>query len=154
MLFEKAYAADLIYLYCHGRSDQAFKSNQREELELDKGFLFEPWQLPDEQNFPRGPVIFLNSCNSGSISPLSFSSFLSQFKQRKAMGLISTSFAIPATFAAAFANEVIRAYLEEQDRTLGETLLELRRKYLKQQNPLGLFYSLQCPMDTTAPRSK
>lgn len=154
MLFESSYEADLIYLYCHGRSEQIFQPGQTEMLELDQGVSFAPKDFPPDQAFPRAPVIFLNSCSSGAISPLSFSTFLTKFRQRKAMGLIASSFTIPALFAAAFGNAMIHAYLQDSEKTIGETLLELRRKLLTQQNPLGLFYSLQCPMDLTAPKSK
>jgi hypothetical protein len=151
MLSDPGYEADFIYLYCHGRNQRAFLQNQKEEIELDKGVFFEPRHLPRDLTYPRGPIIFLNSCNSGAISPLSFSSFLSQFRQRKALGLLTTSFPIPALFAASFGDRVIRGYLASPRIPLGDLLLYLRRDLLNQQNPLGLFYSLQCLMDVTAP---
>jgi hypothetical protein len=144
----------LIYLYCHGRNDHPFMDGQTEMLELDRGIEIDPDFLNDGIQFACGPIVFLNSCSSCALSPLSFANFLSRFREKQALGLIATSFPVPAVFAAAFGHEVIQGYIRDRQTPLGEALLQLRRKLLNHNNPLGLFYSLQCPMDVTAPPTK
>jgi hypothetical protein len=97
--------------------------------------------------YPRGPLVFLNSCSSGGFSPLGFSTFLTRFRDKQALGLITTSFTIPAAFAAVFGQRLIERYVAGE--RLGRALLALRRDLLKVGVPLGLFYSLHCPGDIT-----
>lgn len=151
MLLAADYQATLIYLYCHGQSGRPFSEGQQELLELDKGTQIDPSFLDSRTTFPSGRIVFLNSCSSGAVSPLSFSSFLSRFRKKQALGLIATMYPIPAAFAAAFGQKLIERYLS--GIPLGEALLALRRELLAHGNPLGLFYSLQCHMHVTAPTS-
>ena len=65
------------------------------------------------------------------------------------MGMIGTTIAIPATFAAAFGKRLIEAYLDRVP--IGHAVYIMRRELLDLSNPLGLFYSLQCPLYVTAP---
>ena len=65
------------------------------------------------------------------------------------MGMIGTTIQIPATFAAAFGKKFIEAYLAGVP--VARAIYELRRKLLDQNNPLGMFYSLQCLDYITAP---
>ena len=65
------------------------------------------------------------------------------------MGIIGTTILIPATFAAAFGSKLIEAYLD--GIPVGRAIYELRRELLERNNPLGMFYSLQCPFYVTAP---
>ena len=65
------------------------------------------------------------------------------------MGIIGTTIEIPATFAAAFGRKLIEAYLD--GIPIGTVVYKLRRELLDRSNPLGLFYSLQCPFYITAP---
>lgn len=65
------------------------------------------------------------------------------------MGMIGTTIQIPATFAAAFGRKFIEAYLE--GIPVAKAIYDLRRKLLDQNNPLGMFYSLQCLDWITAP---
>ncbi|MBI3797522.1 MAG: winged helix-turn-helix domain-containing protein [Deltaproteobacteria bacterium] len=149
MLRSPDHQATLIYLYCHGQGDQPFFEGRRELLELDQNTQIEPDFLNGSAVFPHGPIVFLNSCSSGALSPLCFSSFLSQFRAKQALGLIATICPIPAVFAAAFGQKLIERYLS--GIPLGEALLALRRELLGHGNPLGLFYSLQCHMHVSAP---
>ena len=66
------------------------------------------------------------------------------------MGIIGTTIQIPTTFAAAFGRELIKSYLATVP--IGRSIYDLRRNLLDLDNPLGLFYSLQCPGHITAPR--
>jgi hypothetical protein len=143
------YDATLIYLLCHGQNDKPLDSSQREKLQVDEKDFIVPEDLFVQYKYPRGPIVFLNSCSSGASSPLAFSSFLSQFRQKQALGLIATSFPVPITFGSAFGQELMRRYLKQQ-KSIGQALLSLRREQLANGNPVGLFYSLQCPADITS----
>jgi hypothetical protein len=140
--------ATIIYLYCHGRSDSPLAIDGNEELELDTATTITPSFL-DKTKYQRGPIVILNSCSSAAVSPLSFSTFHKKFRQKRAMGIIGTTIQIPATFAAAFGKRLIEAYLEGVP--IGKAVYLLRRELLDRNNPLGLFYSLQCPLYITAP---
>jgi hypothetical protein len=76
-------------------------------------------------------------------------SFRTEFRKKGAAGLLAPSFPIPTLFAAVFAKHVLDQY--ELRRPIGEILLDLRGDLLARGNPLGLWYSLQCPLDVRAP---
>jgi hypothetical protein len=65
------------------------------------------------------------------------------------MGIIVTTIEIPATYAAAFGKKLIEAYLK--GIPIGTAIYKLRQELLDRDNPLGMFYSLQCPFYITAP---
>lgn len=136
----------LIYIYCHGNAAAAFGEQGLPKLEVDEGVFIEPSNVTKSSvDYKRGAVIFLNSCESGSHSPAVLTNFLEAFRDKNAIGVIGTVIKIPATFAAAFGCEVIKAYL--QGKPLGVVLFGLRRRLIDLGNPLGLFYSLQCPAE-------
>jgi len=139
--------ATIIYLYCHGQSTSLVDPTG-DQLELASGTFITPAFL-DKTKYQRGPIVMLNSCSSAATSPLSFSSFHKKFRGKRAMGIIGTTIQIPATFAAAFGSKLIEAYLD--GIPLGRAIYELRRELLDRNNPLGMFYSLQCPYYITAP---
>jgi hypothetical protein len=139
--------ATVIYLYCHGQSTSLVDSAS-EQLELAEGTFITPSFL-NKTKYQRGPIVVLNSCSSAATSPLSFSSFHKKFRTKRAMGIIGTTIQIPATFAAAFGKRLIEAYLD--GIPVGTVIYNLRRELLERNNPLGMFYSLQCPFYVTAP---
>jgi hypothetical protein len=138
--FRQPYPASLLYFFCHGDATK---------LEFDK--LKDPIQPRDVMgaSYPGWPVVFLNACEAGNISPLSFYDFRTKFRAKKVFGLIAPSFPIPTLFAAVFGRTFLDEYRKR--RPLGEILFDLRRKLLERNNPLGLWYSLQCPLDVQAP---
>ena len=140
----------IIYLYCHGQSTSLVDPTG-DELQLASGISITP-EFLDTTKYPRGPIVILNSCSSAATSPLSFSSFHKRFRTKRAMGIIGTTIQIPATFAAAFGKKLIEAYLDGVP--VGAAIYALRRELLMRNNPLGLFYSLQCPLYITAPPVK
>jgi hypothetical protein len=144
---EPGYPATLLYIFCHGQSLAPFQANHAEMLDFGT-FTMEPtYLLPNE--YTHWPVVFINSCCSAAVSPLALYSFLETFLSRKAFGLIAASFPVPIPFAAAFGKIFLENYMA--GKPVGRTLLELRRNLLKREIPLGLFYSLQCPLDVCAP---
>lgn len=141
--------ATVIYLYCHGRSTSLF-DGAGDQLEIDTGTIITPSFL-DSTKYQRGPIVVLNSCSSAATSPVSFSSFHQKFRMKRAMGIIGTTIEIPATFAAAFGRRLIEAYLA--GIPIGVAIYKMRQELLDRHNPLGMFYSLQCPFYITAPSS-
>jgi len=139
-ILKQANPASMIYFYCHGSSS-----------ELDFGDVkVESHAIRSDINYPHWPIVFINACDAGNISPLSFVSFRTEFSEKKAAGVIAPSFPIPTLFAAYFARAVLTEY--DKRRPIGEIMFELRRALLDQNNPLGLWYSVQCPLDVTAPK--
>jgi hypothetical protein len=132
--------ASLIYFFCHGSAKELQFDDVNPKLKADN---FEGW--PD---YPGWPVVFINACDAGDTSPVSFYSFRTELRSRKAAGVIAPSFPVPTMFAAMFANAFLTAYANKQP--VGKTLLALRRELLAKNNPLGLWYSLQCPLDVRA----
>jgi hypothetical protein len=141
-IFTKPHAASLIYFYCHGTEDELIFDEAQESLTPDSVDLA-------GGRYPGWPIIFLNACSAGDISPLSFFSFRTEFRRKGAAGLIAPSFPIPTLFAAVFAKHVLHQYAAR--RPIGEILLDVRGDLLAKENPLGLWYSLQCPLDIIAP---
>src|SRR5262245_45481338 len=76
VLLSDGHEAAIIYLYRHGQNDQPFSSDQTENLILCKDLEIEPQYLNDAEKFANAPIVIINSCRSGAISPLSFSTFL------------------------------------------------------------------------------
>ncbi|MBV9924797.1 MAG: hypothetical protein JOZ96_07110 [Acidobacteria bacterium] len=153
-IYEQLYAPEqqptLLYLYCHGTNTNPYAPGNEELLEIDADVRIKPVNLSSSKGeYARAPVIFLNSCTSGQPSPLSFSSFHSAFRGKKAIGLIGTAIEMPATFGAAFGCELINRYLAGQQ--LGVAIYALRRELVERGIPLALFYSLQCPAELSAP---
>lgn len=146
--------ATVIYLYCHGQSADG---KNKEALEVaDKVFIDPDTVAFEEYKYTCGPLLILNSCSSGAYSPLSLTNFYSEFKDKRAIGVIGTMTAMPATFAAAFGLRLIDDYVNykgEQGATIGGVLRSLRREIINSGNPLGLLYVLQCPLHATARRA-
>jgi hypothetical protein len=149
VFFENNYGPTLIYFLCHGQNDKPLNPSQREKLEIDVKDFVAPNDVYVDSKYPSGPIIFLNSCSSGAASPLAFSTFLSEFRKKNALGLIGTSFPVPITFGSAFGQELVRQYVKKH-KPIGQALLDLRRQQLANGNPIGLFYTLQCPVDITS----
>ena len=144
-VFEDPYPASLIYFFCHG-SEKELKFGDDANATLGPNSV-----KVDGARYPGWPIIFLNACSAGDVSPLSFVSFRTKFRKKGAAGLVAPSFAIPTLFAAAFAKNVLDQYAVRLP--IGQIMLDLRRELLKKDNPLGLWYSLQCPLDVRAPKN-
>ena len=140
-IFKQPMAASLIYFFCHGAADRLQFDKSKPDLT--------PNHVSHFPNYPGWPIVFINACDAGDISPLSFFSFRQEFRTRKAAGLVAPSFPIPTLFAALFARMVIERYRDHQP--IGQVLFDLRRELLAKNNPLGLWYSVQCPLDVAAP---
>ena len=146
---ERDYPSTFIYLYCHGQASNPFVGVPEllrfADFDIKQSFL-------TDDIYAHWPIVFLNSCSAGAFSPLLFSSFLTKFRTKQAFGVVAPAFPIPILFAAAFGRNLMDKYIDGVP--IGRALWELRRELLKQGNPLGLFYTLQCPLDVTAPQAK
>ena len=129
----------LIYFFCHGTADI---------LEFEKSKQFTAFHVTGPP-FANWPLVFVNACDAGNISPVSFLSFRKEFRKRGSAGLVAPSFPVPTLFAAVFARTFIERYAARVP--VGQILFDLRRDLLAKNNPLGLWYSLQCPLDLKAP---
>ncbi len=90
------------------------------------------------------PLIVMNTCESGNLDPLKVSGFAPTFLKRGARGVVATESDIPVATAGAF-SELLYEHLLAGD-TLGESLLAVRRTlWQKEQNPVGLLYSMYSP---------
>jgi CHAT domain len=138
--------ATFVYVYCHGEAANPFGGQPNEGLELEEGRKIGVNTFgPTRDRFPKGPIVFLNSCSSGAFSPLVFSSFLDKFRENGAEGMVASAFPVPIDAAAAFGQEVLRRYLHGEP--IGDVLFNLRRSLILLGNPLGFFYTLHCPHD-------
>jgi len=139
-LLTEPHSGSLIYFFCHGNDTQ---------LEFDKTRpAFTPNSVMDTP-YPGWPIIFLNACGAGDVCALSFVSFRTAFRTKKAAGVVAPSFPIPTLFAAVFAKSLLDRYAARWP--IGQILFHLRGQLLERNNPLGLWYSLQCPLDVKAP---
>lgn len=136
-----------VYFYCHGSAEKPFEP-EAAVLQINGECRIEVSDVSYEATFTDAPIVFLNSCSSGPLASVSFDSFCSRFLHKGALGLITTSFAVPAPFAARFGCDLILRYMNAEG-TLGELLLDMRKKALENRIPIGLFYMLRGPSEVS-----
>ena len=102
---------------------------------------------PTSIQLPGNPLVFINACESGKMSPAFYDGFVPYFMAKGARGVVGTECKTPALFAAVWAERFFERFLDGE--TLGDTFLALRREFLEQHgNPLGLMYAVHCDGDT------
>lgn len=140
--------ASLIYFYCHGTSPLPWAITGQEELSFANDCSCDSVTIYSEVKFAGAPVVFLNSCRSGVVSPLSFKSFLSDFVNKGALGLVATSYEVPITFAAHFGAQLTEEILfpSKGSQSLSQAILRLRQIHVEKGNPAALFYTAQCQL--------
>jgi hypothetical protein len=138
-IFTSPLKASMIYLFCHGNPAR---------LEFSKDLSVKPTDVSGDR-YPNWPIVFMNTCEAGDIDPLSYLSFREKFRAKGAAGILAPAFPIPTLFAAVFGKALLDRYAKGEP--IGHALRELRQGLLKNNIPLGLWYSLQCPLDITAP---
>ncbi len=146
-LLRSADVPPLVYLNCHAISyvpgeGSAFDS----KIILSDGEISIndlDFELPvSDTHFKSGPLVFVNACQSGKLSPYLYEGLVPAMIQRGARGVIGTEVDTPALFAAEFAKLFIERFCKG-NVTLGELLLELRQEYLKDKNNvMALLYAL------------
>ncbi|GAA4343492.1 hypothetical protein GCM10023165_26000 [Variovorax defluvii] len=137
--------ASVIYTYCHGAAAAA-EAGLQETLVLTQGCELRPSDLQRSAKYAHAPVLIMNACNAGSTSPLLFHGFLDAYREKEAIGLITTTFFVPIMFGAAFGGKLIEACLN-RGTPLSEQLRLLRETSAQTGNFAPLFYSVQCQLD-------
>jgi hypothetical protein len=129
----------IIHLACHAY----------EQDPLSESYLLVSEEFPismedfDVQEFEieHKPLVFLNACLTGTISPLHTSNWAVLFWKHGARGVLATEFHVPDWFAACFIEELYNKLLSR--KPIGEALLDTRQHFWeKESNPLGLGYAL------------
>lgn len=86
------------------------------------------------------PIIFLNMCHSADLLPSLRSGLTRVFIDRNAAAVLGTECPVTSIFADMFAERVLGALL--RGVRIGTALLEARRYFHMERNPLGLLYTL------------
>ena len=129
----------IVHLACH-----AFKKNSLSQSYL---LISDEFSISMEEFFVREfdikqrPLVILNACLTGTMSPLYTSNWAALFWERGARGVLATEFHVPDWFAAAFIKQLYGHLLAGEP--IGESLLATRRYFCNEQNnSLGLAYAL------------
>jgi len=153
LLSHGAHAAHVIYCYCHAESvlpgEKGGVSNSR--LILTDGpitlYDLELYAPASKPPLTHAPLVFLNACESARLSPYLYDGLLPYLIKRGARGVVGTEVDTPVFFAAEFAQNLFSQWMTG-NTSLGEVVLQLRRKYLlEKHNVLGLLYSLYVGSD-------
>jgi hypothetical protein len=129
----------IMHLACHACVKESVSESY---LMVSQDFIIsmEDFTIGDFE-FRHKPLVLLNACLSGTISPLHTSNWAVLFWKLGAKGVLATEFRVPDWFAAMFIEEIYNQLLSR--KPIGEALLLARRHFLHQQNnPLGLGYAL------------
>jgi tetratricopeptide (TPR) repeat protein len=102
-------------------------------------YLSQLYQIKDLR-FEKKPVVLLNMCESAQLTPSLRESFIHFFLDRGAVAVVGTECSMCPLFAHHFAKELLAGLLAGE--TLGNVMVETRKKFLGQRNPLGLAYTL------------
>jgi hypothetical protein len=95
----------------------------------------------DEINLSRThPIVFLNMCESAQVTPSLGDSFIHFFIDRGARCVIGTECSMRPLFAHLFSQAFLGTLL--RGVPAGRALLQARRAFVDQYNPLGLAYTL------------
>jgi hypothetical protein len=87
------------------------------------------------------PLIVMNACGTGALSPLFTSDFVTLFLESGARGVVATECMVDDEFAADFA-KILYKFLF-RGKSLGKSLLAARRYFWEEDNnPSGLLYSM------------
>jgi hypothetical protein len=110
-------------------------------IELSYGRLYLNKLYQEVTRLPSQPVVVLNLCESGQITPYLAESFVHFFLSRGARSVIGTECSMSAEFAHHFSGELLERVL--QGTNIGEALRLSRISFMQQnRNPLGLAYTL------------
>lgn len=142
----------IIYFYCHAQSvGLAGGGPDSSTLAMGHGDVVTLGRLRDDAPtdvlLKGKPLVFINACESGELSPSFYSGFVPYFMSKGARGVIGTECKMPVLFGAAFAESFFEDFL--QGACLGELVLMKRREFYREHsNLLGLLYGVHCNIDT------
>jgi CHAT domain len=142
----------ILYFYCHAASTGLADPGGPDASSLvltDAPITLGDLNLdaPTSVQLSGNPLVFINACESGKMSPTFYDGFVPYFMAKGARGVVGTECETPAMFAAAWAQRFFERFLDGEP--LGEAFLNLRREFLlEHNNPLGLMYAVHCDGDT------
>jgi len=152
-LMNKALAAgatdQVLYLYCHAEAstldpaDAKLILSDSQSVTLGQLQVFAPWG----SGLAGHPLVFINACESGELTPTFYDGFVPYFLAKGARGVIGTETKTPGLFASEWA----KAFFDDffTGKPLGRVVLDQRRRFLAEHNnPLGLLYGIHCDTDT------
>ena len=146
-------AEQLMYFYCHattksgadagGIKGSNIELTGREKISIDDFDV----EAPRRDKLPGNPLVFLNACESGELTPAFYDGFIPYFLSKGARGVVGTECKTPAVFATEWATRFFPRFLAGEP--IGALFLALRREFMeKERNPLGLIYAVYCDADT------
>jgi hypothetical protein len=138
----------ILYFYCHAATNQQVGLDET-YLEFSEGTQLTLGDLYRKKvTLPGKPLVFINACESASLSPRFYDGFMPYFTSRGARGMIGSESKVPALFAATWARQFFNYFLEGK-RSVEEIFLQLRQDFFENNNNLlGLLYALYCDADT------
>lgn len=150
-LADTATADQIQYFYCHATSKGADGNPDGATLEMGQHDVLTLADLnldaPAVDQLSTHPLVFINACESGDMSPLFYAGFVPYFMAKGARGVIGTECRTPALFAVRFAEAFFDYFLD--GLSVGDSIHAVRREFLEQhRNPLGLLYAVHCDADT------
>lgn len=143
-------ADQLLYYFGHAKAEYGEPDSSPWLKMMDDYLMLEDlkFDAPTSQKLDGAPLIFLNACESGDLSPIYYGGFMQYFIERGARGMIGTECEIPGVFASEWARRFFNQFLSGK-KTVGQVFLDLRREFLLEENNLlGLLYALYCDSDT------
>ena len=139
----------VLYLYCHAEASAVDPTKARliltgsQSVSLGQLQVYAPWQ----DVLSGHPLVFINACESGELTPTFYDGFVPYFLAKGARGVIGTETKTPGLFASEWA----KAFFDDlfTGKALGKVVLDQRRRFLAEHNnPLGLLYGVHCDTDT------
>lgn len=129
----------IVHLACHAIEKEPISESF---LLISDGFSvsMEDFEVQDFV-IKHKPLVILNACRSGTISPLHTSNWAVLFWKHGARGVLATEFHVPDWFAASFIEKLYEQMLLR--KPIGKSVLATRRHFWENgSNPLGLGYAL------------
>ena len=139
----------VLYLYCHAEASALDPADAKlilsgsQSVTLGQLQVFAPWGSALSGH----PLVFINACESGELTPTFYDGFVPYFLAKGARGVIGTETKTPGLFASEWA----KAFFDDffTGKPLGQVVLDQRRRFLAEHNnPLGLLYGIHCDTDT------
>ncbi len=139
----------VLYLYCHAVASNTDSDDSYLVLSNDERVSLGQLAVyaPIEDQLPTHPLVIINACESGDLSPTFYDGFVPYFLAKGARGVIGTECKTPGRFASEWAIAFFDRFFAGE--RLGDAVLGLRQDFLeKHGNPLGLLYGVHCDTDT------
>jgi hypothetical protein len=139
----------VLYLYCHAVASDKDSDDSYLVMTGDQRITLGELAVyaPIDDQLPSHPLVVINACESGDLSPIFYDGFVPYFLAKGARGVIGTECKTPGRFASEWAIAFFDRFFAGEP--LGDAVLALRRDFLeKHGNPLGLLYGVHCDTDT------